>query len=92
MLDLNIKIRHIFSKENFIKALQAESIISKKNYKKVGFTTSLNWTNLIFKNFDYLLKDSILIKSGILNKNFNNFSPIKLKIIILEIWLRDVLK
>ena len=83
---------HDFSKETFIKALKATNVINEKNYKKVGFTTSLNWTNLIFKNFDYLLKDSILIKSGILNKNFNNFSPIKLKIIILEIWLRDVLK
>ncbi len=81
-----------FSKENFINALQAKNIINKKNYKKVGFTTSLNWTDLIFKNFDHLLKDSILIKSGIMKKNFNNFSPIKLKIIILEIWLRDVLK
>tara|TARA_B100001057_G_scaffold476480_1_gene544543 strand:- start:30539 stop:30754 length:216 start_codon:yes stop_codon:yes gene_type:complete len=63
-----------------------------KKDKKVGFTTSLNWTELIFKNFDHLLKDSILIKTGIMRKNFHNFSPIKSKLIILEIWLRDVLK
>ena len=81
-----------FSKKYFINALKVRGIVNKEKYKKVGFTTSLNWTELIFKNFDHLLEDSILIKTGIMSKNFHNFSPIKLKLIILEIWFRDVLK
>ena len=82
----------VFSKNMFTDLLFHKKIIKNKNYKKEGFLTPSDWTTIIFNNFRHLLKDSILIKSGVMNKKFIKFSPIKLKIIILEIWLRDVLK
>lgn len=81
-----------FSKNLFTDLLFHKKIIKNKNYKKEGFLTPSDWTTIIFNNFNHLLKDSILIKLGVMNKKFIKFSPIKLKIIILEIWLRDVLK
>lgn len=82
----------VFSKNLFTDLLFHKKIIKNKNYKKEGFLTPGDWTTIIFNNFSHLLKDSILIKLGVMNKKFIKFSPIKLKIIILEIWLRDVLK
>lgn len=57
-------------------------------YKKVGFLTKSNLTELIFKNYNYLLKSSILVMHGIIKKNFKNFSPIKLE----KIKFRNLLK
>jgi asparagine synthase (glutamine-hydrolysing) len=61
----------------------------KINKKKIGFEVPNNWSKVIFKKYNYLISNGALIRLGILNKNFSSFGNFRLKIIILEIWLRD---
>lgn len=59
------------------------------NKKKVGFEVPDNWSNLIFKKYQRFLKNSILKKLKIVDYKFDSYGYLKIKFIILEIWLRD---
>ena len=87
-----IKETENFSKDSFIRAVGKKTKKDIKNYKKEGFNTPANWTRLIYEKYKDLLKSGYLVKLGIMNSNFKNFSGIKLKVIILELWLRDTMR
>ena len=87
-----IKETENFSKDSFIRAVGKKTKKDIKNYKKEGFNTPANWTSLIYEKYKDLLKNGYLVKLGIMNSNFKNFSGIKLKVIILELWLRDTMR
>jgi asparagine synthase (glutamine-hydrolysing) len=79
----------INSKNHLILFFKKHFSFLKINKKKIGFEVPNNWSKIIFNKYSYLISDGVLLRLGILNKNFTSFGNFRLKIIILEIWLRD---
>jgi len=84
--------KKIVSKDPIKKFINKNFSDLEFNKKKIGFEVPNNWSNLIFKKYENFLANSILKKIKIVNSNFNNYGYIKLKFVILEIFLRDLYK
>jgi hypothetical protein len=84
--------KKIVSKDPIKKFINKNFSDLEFNKKKIGFEVPNNWSNLIFKKYESFLANSILKKIKIVDSNFNSYGYIKLKFIILEIWLRDLYK